>query len=119
MLRDTITTHQPIIVSTTFSEIHGAKEVVNLLIQKKWVACAQIFSIESQFIWKEKLESTPEILVQLKTVRSLYQEVESMIRNNHSYEIPEIIATPIIEISQAYLQWMLSQLDLDTKTQYV
>jgi periplasmic divalent cation tolerance protein len=112
-------TEQPIIISSTFLDPKVAQEVVFMLIEKKLIACAQFFNIESHFVWDGKFERVPETLVQLKTLASLYKEVEKTIINCHPYQVPEVIATPITNISEPYLQWMLMQLGKENSTKYV
>jgi periplasmic divalent cation tolerance protein len=110
---------QPIIISSTFLDPKKAEEIVFELIEKKLVACAQIFTVESHFKWQGKFERTPETLVQLKTFEHLYSAIELEITNSHPYEIPEIIATPIIHIAKPYLRWMMQELGINDQANYV
>lgn len=83
-----------------------AKNIVEKLLDEKLVACGQIFSIESHYVWKDERYITPEFMVLMKTKRNLFEKIEKVIKENHSYEVAEIIAQPITEISKEYQKWI-------------
>jgi len=84
-----------------------ARKISGQLLRKRLVACASILpKIESKFWWKGKLDSAREILVTMKTVRSNFKKIEALIKSLHSYEVPEIIAVPIVAGSRDYLDWI-------------
>ncbi|UCF57680.1 MAG: divalent-cation tolerance protein CutA, partial [Deltaproteobacteria bacterium] len=56
--------------------------------------------------WKEKIEQTEEWLCIMKSRSDLYDELEEAIKNIHPYEVPEIVAVPIVSGSQSYLEWL-------------
>jgi periplasmic divalent cation tolerance protein len=56
--------------------------------------------------WKEKVEQTEEWLCIMKSKRDLYEELEKAIKSLHPYEVPEIVAVPIVSGSQSYLDWL-------------
>ncbi len=62
--------------------------------------------VDSSFWWQGKLESAQESLLIIKTRASLVQEVIDLVKEAHSYSVPEIIALPIIGGNQDYLKWM-------------
>ena len=98
-----------IIIQTTFATIEEAKKVIKILIDKRLVSCAQISNIESYYHWKNDVAHEPEFLVTLKTKENLYQKVEQLIKDNHSYETPQIIAIPITKGSKEYLNWIKTE----------
>jgi periplasmic divalent cation tolerance protein len=70
-------------------------------------ACAQaVGPIHSVYRWQDEIEHADEWLLIIKTSRQRYAEVEQAILELHSYECPEIIATPIEAGSEPYLQWL-------------
>ena len=70
-------------------------------------ACAQVIGpIKSTYWWKEKVEQTEEWLCIMKSKRELYEELEKAIKSIHPYEVPEIVAIPIVSGSQSYLEWL-------------
>jgi len=62
--------------------------------------------VDSLFWWKGKLDSARESLLLVKTKASLFPEIISLVKEIHSYEVPEIIALPIIAGSEDYLKWL-------------
>lgn len=95
-----------IIVKTTFSKMAEAKKLAKILLNQKLAACIQFSKIESMFIWEGKISSEAEILVSIKTESKLYKEIEKLILQHHSYEIPQIIAIKIAKTSQNYQKWI-------------
>lgn len=94
------------IITTTFENKEEANQISKILLEKRLVACCQITEIESKYWWKEKIETTPEYLVQMKTKKSLYNQIESEILELHSYDVPEIVMYEIQNGSQKYLNWI-------------
>jgi len=104
--------HQPIIVTVSYPNMDTARMQAEQLIEKKLIACAQFTNIESMYRWQNQVQQSQEVLLQAKTIQSLWQDILSAIKSTHPYEVPEIIATPVIEIDQAYLSWMLGELGI-------
>lgn len=98
------------IVTTTESR-QDAEKIASLLMQEKLAGCVQIIGpISSIYRWKECIESAQEWQCVVKTRRDLYKDVEKAIKNVHPYEVPEIIAVPLVEGSRDYLDWLDSVL---------
>ena len=96
-----------ILIMVTCASKEEAHKISGQLLRKRLVACASILpKIESKFWWKGKLDSAREILVTMKTVRSNFKKIEALIKSLHSYEVPEIIAVPIVAGSRDYLDWI-------------
>lgn len=94
-------------VVTTVNCRDVANKITTLLMEKKLAACVQITSpITSIFHWKDKIETVEEWFCVIKTRRQLYNEVEETIKTLHPYEVPEIIAFPIIAGNNDYLSWI-------------
>jgi len=93
-------------IQTTFEKKEEAEKLAQVLVEEKLAACVQILPVKSVYSWKEKVESAEEWLCLIKTKRELYADVEKTIKENHSYEIPEIIATEIKDGSSDYLDWI-------------
>ena len=102
--------HQPIIVTVSYPDHDIAREQAKRLIEKKLIACAQLTPVESLYLWKDKLENSKEVIMQAKTIQAKWQGILENVKASHPYELPEIIAIPIIEIDKSYLLWMLSEL---------
>lgn len=83
-----------------------AVKIAEYLLDKKLIACAQVFPIESRYVWKSEKCKTDEIMVILKTKKNLYKLVELEIKKYHSYEVAEIISNPIMNYSKEFFNWI-------------
>jgi periplasmic divalent cation tolerance protein len=64
----------------------------------------------SQYWWKGKIELSEEWLCLIKSRRTLYEELEQTVKQMHTYEVPEVIALPIIDGNTDYLEWLRKEL---------
>ena len=96
-----------IVVLVTVPSKLEAEKISKAVLAKKTCACVNIISgVRSMFHWKGKLDNAKELLLVIKTKRSAYKALEKIIKKNHSYTVPEIIALPIILGSSEYLNWI-------------
>ncbi|MBU1262381.1 divalent-cation tolerance protein CutA [bacterium] len=96
-----------VVVFITASTEEQAKGIAEGLLGKRLVACVNILpKVSSLFWWQGKIDSQEEVLLILKTKEDLLDEVIRITKELHSYEIPEIIALPIIGGNEDYLQWI-------------
>ena len=94
-------------VLTSAGSEEEAERIAAALVERRLAACVQtIGPIASRYRWQGKVETAREWLCLAKTEAGLYEEVESAIRELHSYEEPEIVATPIVAGSRGYLDWL-------------
>ncbi len=95
-------------VQWTCPSLDEARCVIRLLLEGRLIACANIIpEIESHYWWEGALEATREVKVYLKTAEHLFHSVEQMIRQNCSYQVPEIIAFKAWTVSKPYEEWVL------------
>lgn len=94
------------IVLTTCPSHEEAQALALKIVHEKLAACVQLSAVTSVYTWKGMTHQEPEIRLLIKTRAGLYQVVEAFIRQNHSYEVPEIVQIPITHGSDAYLGWM-------------
>ena len=80
--------------------------LARLLVEQRLAACVQTNEITSTYRWQGQVESAPEIMLTAKTLASRLSELEQVVKRHHSYEVPEIIATPIVRASEAYALWV-------------
>lgn len=100
-----------IVVIMTTSNREEAAKIVRSLLKEGLIACANIVGpVSSLFWWEEKIDETSEFLVFMKTHKNLFQKLSEMVREIHSYEVPEILALPIIKGSPPYLDWLKASL---------
>ena len=94
-------------VITTTSSKAEAETIARHLIERRLAACVQVSGpITSVYRWEGKVETSAEWQCAAKTVAELYPQVESAIRQLHSYDEPEIIATMVSAGSSTYLDWV-------------
>ena len=99
-------------VSTTTTDRADAERIAAALVARRLAACVQVSGpLESTYRWKGQVETTQEWLCTIKTVRTLFPEVEEAIRELHSYEQPEIVAVPIVVGSESYLEWIAESVE--------
>ncbi|MCJ7654662.1 MAG: divalent-cation tolerance protein CutA [Dehalococcoidia bacterium] len=96
-----------IVIFVTTSTEAEAHKVAELLLGHRKAACVNIVPrVDSSFWWRGKLDSARESLLIIKTRASLLTEIIELVKSVHSYEVPEIIALPIIGGSEDYLKWI-------------
>ncbi|MCX8160238.1 MAG: divalent-cation tolerance protein CutA [Candidatus Saccharicenans sp.] len=95
-----------VLVLTTFPGPEKASEVARILLEHKLAACCTILPGTSLYTWEQKTCEEAEVVMLIKTRASLYAELEKKIREVHPYQVPEIIATPIVAASRAYSDWV-------------
>ncbi len=96
-----------IVIFVTCSSKREAGLVAGSLLRKRLVACANIVNkIESKFWWNGRIDKARETLIVLKTIGNKFKAVEKEVKRLHSYEVPEIIAMPIVRLSGDYRRWI-------------
>ncbi len=106
-------TSEFILVQTTSNESAVLEKIARQMVLERLAACVQISGpITSYFSWEGKIDSTPEWLCSIKTTRQAWRRVEQTILEMHNYDLPEIIALPILEGSTAYLEWLRENVDV-------
>ncbi len=98
------------VLTTTGSE-EEAERIAAALVERRLAACVQVVGpISSHYRWQGKAEHAEEWLCLAKTEADRYPELEAAIGELHSYEKPEIVATPIVAGSPGYLAWLSESL---------
>lgn len=94
-------------IFTTTDKKDLAEKIADKLVQEKFSQCVQILGpIKSIYRWKGKIEKAEEWLCIIKCAEKNYKKIEKTIKELHTYEVPEIIAVPIIRGSKDYLRWL-------------
>ena len=84
-----------------------APELARALVEERLVACANLVpGLRSVYWWKGKIEDEPEVLCIMKTRSTLFEALRNRVRELHSYEVPEIMALPILAGNEPYLDWI-------------
>ena len=96
-----------VVIFITAGTGEEARKVGQALIEHRAAACVNIApNITSIFRWQEVLETDQEHLLIVKTRASKLEEVVQLVKEIHSYEVPEVIAVPVIGGNQEYLEWI-------------
>jgi len=96
-----------VVIFITAANKKEAKKIAFALIKEKLAACVNIIeNVYSLFWWQGKVDSNREVLLIVKTRRKLVNKLIKKVKSLHSYEVPEIIALPIIYGDKKYLQWI-------------
>jgi periplasmic divalent cation tolerance protein len=95
-----------IVLVTTANKVE-AEKIAQTLLKERLIACANILNpVTSLFFWSGKIDKAEECLMVMKSRRDLFAELAECLKGLHSYEVPEVLAIPIVEGSAAYLAWM-------------
>ena len=94
-------------VLTTIDDETKAAQIAAALVEERLAACVQVMGpMTSTYRWKGQIQTSREWLCVAKTRRDRYDEVEAAIRRVHSYELPEILAVPVVAGGRDYLAWL-------------
>lgn len=94
-------------ILVTASGKEEAQKIGRVLLEKRLAACVNLVSgIESKFWWQGKIDSAEEVLLIIKARASAVAAIVKLVRENHSYTVPEIIALPIVGGNPDYLEWI-------------
>jgi len=96
-----------IVIFITASSKKEAQNIARRLLKNKLVACVNIVDkIESFFWWQGKVDRSKEALLIVKSKASKFSRIARLVKSIHSYEVPEIIALPIVCGEKKYLRWL-------------
>ena len=96
-----------LLVVTTCASAKEADELAEKLLKVRLIACANIIpGVQSIFHWRGKIERADEAILQVKCRKRYFKDLVEWIQTHHTYEIPEILAMPIVDGSKEYLEWM-------------
>lgn len=100
-----------LLITTTCEHLQDAERLAGMLLERRLAACAHIAQPgKSLYWWQGKICEATEYVVCLKSSEALYPEVEALIKAEHPYQTPEIVATAIVSGSSDYLQWLQDEL---------
>jgi len=97
-------------VLTAIDSEEKARTLQRVLLEERAAACVQVVGpVHSAYWWQGEIEEAREWLCLAKTRASSYGRLEALIKQNHPYETPEIIALPIVAANQDYLEWIRTE----------
>lgn len=96
-----------IVILITCANKREAHRIARGLVGQKLVACVNIVDgIKSIFWWQKRIDSASEVLLIAKSKKSLMRRVIRQVKSLHSYQVPEIIALPIVAGNKDYINWI-------------
>ena len=99
-----------ILVLTNLPDRASAQRVADAAIESRAAACINILAeCNSVYRWQGKIETASEVPLLIKATRAAYPRLEAIIRAHHPYELPEIIAVPLVTGFPGYLQWVAQE----------
>jgi periplasmic divalent cation tolerance protein len=98
------------IVLVTAGSQEEAQTIARILVETHLAACVSLLPIQSVYTWNGEIQSDQEWQLLIKTDLAKFSALEIQIKELHSYEVPEIVALPIVAGSMSYLNWIGEQM---------
>jgi periplasmic divalent cation tolerance protein len=96
-----------VVVLTTCASPEQADRLARHLIEHRLAACVNILpAARSVYRWKDQIEEAAELVLVIKSRRDVFEKIREAIAHLHTYEVPEVIALPVVDGSEAYLSWL-------------
>jgi len=106
-----------ILALTTVPDKKSGEEIARALVEERLAACVTVSgACQSTYWWKEKISQDEEYILFIKTRGELYSKLEEKILEIHPYEVPEIIALPLIKGHPKYLNWVDKETEIKDKS---
>ena len=103
-------TDKIVVLSTCANEVEAGK-LARLLVEQRLAACVNVVpGIASYYRWQGAIESATEFLLVIKSSRTLFPALSATLKEHHSYEVPEVLALPVLDGSPDYLSWLSASL---------
>jgi periplasmic divalent cation tolerance protein len=101
---------EPLLVLTNVPDAASAEKIATALIDSRAAACVNVLAAcHSIYRWQGRVETAAEIPLLIKTTVANYPLVEQIVRTQHPYDVPELIAIPITHGLPAYLDWLATE----------
>lgn len=91
---------------TTLPDRDSARQLAQKLVGEQLAACVNILpGVESIYFWQGKIEQSDEVLLLIKVPEAGYEAVQQRLKTLHPYQVPELIALPVVKALPEYVQW--------------
>jgi uncharacterized protein involved in tolerance to divalent cations len=101
-----------VVVLVTVPSVEAADRIARPLVEERLAACVNVVGpIRSVYRWEGAVREDQEQLLVVKTRRRLLERVDARVRELHDYDVPEVVALPVVGGSTAYLAWLLGAAD--------
>ena len=105
-----------IVVFSTCASEEEAEKLARLVVEQGLAACASIVpNVRSYYRWQGAVETAGEYLLVIKSARRQFAALSAAIERAHSYEVPEVLAVPVVAASAPYLAWLEACLGGETE----
>ena len=96
-----------IVVLNTCATREEAERIARRLVELRLAACVNLIGgVRSVYHWQGKVDESEEVLLVIKSNRGLFPQLREALAREHSYEVPEVVALPVVDGSEAYLAWL-------------
>jgi periplasmic divalent cation tolerance protein len=103
-----------IVILSTCADDGEAEKLALLLVEQRLAACVNVIpAVRSFYRWRGAVESATECLLVIKTSRAMFEPLRLVLEKAHSYEVPEVLALPVLEGAPNYLTWLESNLGVE------
>ncbi len=101
-----------IVVYTTVGDEATAATLADRVVAARLAACVQIVPrVHSVYRWQGAIRHDDETQLVIKTTAARYDALATLLRDDHPYDVPEIVAVPVVDGSRAYLDWIAAEVD--------
>lgn len=98
-------------VTTAVDNAEDAQAIASAVVGQRLAACAQVIGpIQSTYWWDGDVQVSEEWLCLIKTRADLFDQLSAVVHQVHPYDVPELIATPVVAGGKAYLEWLQGEL---------
>ncbi|NQU39406.1 MAG: divalent-cation tolerance protein CutA [Lentisphaerae bacterium] len=101
------------LIQTTVAEAQQAEQLARRIIERSLAACVQMVPIRSTYRWQGAIEQSAEVLLLMKTSEARATALMQFLADEHPYEVPEIVATDLTDVSEPYAAWVADQTEKD------
>lgn len=95
-----------ILIFTTIGSKADAYKIGRKLLEQKLIACYNLTEVESSYLWEGQIKMAGEVLMILKTKEENFEKIETFLKENSGYDVPEVVAVKPEKVNQPYLDWV-------------
>ena len=100
----------PVTLTLSCKDLTEANKIAQALLEQHLIACAKTSAIESTFWWQGKIETASEILLTMESTLARFEEIESVVKELHSYELFVLQAHQLMKSSTGVEAWIQESL---------